>query len=474
MEVDEKKFQKSLSHQTFGQTFSKRQEVDIDSLNVNMQAMTMGMKWLSSVIHYRTTRSNDQQQSSIESLGNVEMDAQSAFFHLCEELQLSLAEKLMLVLAYTAQLKPALLDPLLLTKPDSKIRYRDFGGYIDQTDGRLSPTLQTAVYLLAGKNDIKAGVYYEIIRSSVLLREQILKLKPIKSETDHPLHQLLEIDLAYYHYLMNGKKPRFQESEDFPAYVLETNKSMEDLILKPNTLDHLRGPMNFVKHYDELYGDEATRKLIKPGYVLMLYGPPGTGKTMTAAVMGKELGIDVYAVNLSRIVSKYIGETEKNLEKVFNRLQDRKCILFFDEADALFGKRTEVSDAKDRYANQEVAYLLQRIEQFPGLVILASNFRQNLDDAFKRRIINSIFIPPPDVELRRIMWRRSLPPAFSVEEPESIDRFAEKHSLTGANIANIIKLACIEALSQGTHVIATSVLEHFIRFELMKEGNVTG
>jgi hypothetical protein len=447
----------------------------IEKMTDNMQGMILAMEWLSGIIQYRTSREQDQTEASFESIGMFHAEeSKSSLYKLCFDLKLSLADKLLLVLAYTAQFKPSLLDPLLATKPDSKMRYREYGGLVDNTDGKLVPTLQTAVYLLAGKNDVKAGVYYETLRYSPLFSEQVIKLRSVKSDTDHPLFQLLDLDLAYYHFLTNGKKPKFEESEDFPAYLLQTNKRFEDLILKPATMEHLQGPMNFVRHYNDLFGNEETLKIIKPGYVVMLYGPPGTGKTMTAAVMGKELGVDVYAVNLSRIVSKYIGETEKNLEKVFNRLADKRCILFFDEADALFGKRTEVTDAKDRYANQEVAYLLQKIEQFPGLVILASNFRQNLDDAFKRRIINSILIPPPDQDLRTIMWKKSLPPAFQYDDEQMPEKLAERHSLTGANIANIIKLSCIEVLSQHTKIVSGTVLEHYIKFELIKEGKNSG
>src|SRR5690606_11585436 len=126
------------------------------------------------------------------------------------------------------------------------------------------------------------------------------------------------------------------------------------------------------------------RQLIKPGYRTLFYGPPGTGKTLTAMLLGKEFQRNVFRIDLSQVVSKYIGETEKNLEKIFQRAANKEWILFFDEADALFGKRTSVKDAHDRYANQEVSYLLQRVEDFPGLVILASNYKNNIDKAFVR------------------------------------------------------------------------------------------
>ena len=170
---------------------------------------------------------------------------------------------------------------------------------------------------------------------------------------------------------------------------------------------------------------------LRPGYRSLFYGPPGTGKTMTACLLGKSTGRDVYKVDLSLVVSKYIGETEKNLARVFDQAQHKGWILFFDEADALFGKRSETRDAHDRYANQEVSFLLQRIETFDGIAILASNQRENLDDAFTRRFESIIYFPMPrprsgcssgaGVSRRRpgstspSTWRRSPPSTRSRE-----------------------------------------------------------
>ncbi len=135
------------------------------------------------------------------------------------------------------------------------------------------------------------------------------------------------------------------------------------------------------------------KRILKPGYRSLFYGPPGTGKTLAATLLGKRNQMDVYRVDLSMIVSKYIGETEKNLARVFDLAENREWILFFDEADALFGKRTSTQTSNDRHANQEVAYLLQRIEDFPGTVILATNLRSNIDEAFSRRFQSTIFFP---------------------------------------------------------------------------------
>ncbi len=171
--------------------------------------------------------------------------------------------------------------------------------------------------------------------------------------------------------------------------LLSTEQSWNDLVLDKETLKQVEEIKTWLKDSSSAKPDSSLKKKPKAGYRTLFYGPPGTGKTSTAALIGRELNKPVYKVDLSMVVSKYIGETEKNLELLFARAEDKDWILFFDEADALFGKRTEVKDSHDRYANQEVSYLLQRMEDYNGLVILATNMKSNIDKAFTRRF-NSI------------------------------------------------------------------------------------
>ena len=174
-------------------------------------------------------------------------------------------------------------------------------------------------------------------------------------------------------------------SRAFPARRLATALEWNDLVLPKATLDEV----------DEIRAWIANRDVLPTrGFRTLFYGPAGTGKTLTAALLGKTTGLEVYQVDVSLAVSKWAGETEKSLARVFDQAEARNWILFFDEADALFGKRTEVESAHDRYSNQEVAYVLQRVEDFPGVVILASNLKGNIDDAFARRLQSMIYFPP--------------------------------------------------------------------------------
>lgn len=177
------------------------------------------------------------------------------------------------------------------------------------------------------------------------------------------------------------------------------------------------------------------------GVGVLMYGPPGTGKTMAAQVMANELGMELCRVDLSQVTSKYVGETEKNLESVFREAEYSNVILFFDEADSLFGKRTEVKDANDKYANQETSYILQRIESYEGMVILATNLVKNFDSAFMRRITVSIHFSEPDEEMRKLLWKDMLQNTALAEDTALIEKLAKQFEITGSNIKSIVRNA---------------------------------
>ena len=178
-------------------------------------------------------------------------------------------------------------------------------------------------------------------------------------------------------------------------------------------------------------------------------GPSGTGKTMAAEVLAGELGLDLYTVDLATVVDKYVGETEKNLDRIFAEAERVNGVILFDEADALFGKRSEVSDAHDRYANVEVAYLLQRMELFDGIAILATNLRANLDEAFTRRLDSLVDFPEPEEEYRRQLWERSLGTAMPRADDLDLRFLAESFQLAGGAIRNIVVAAAYAAAEHG-------------------------
>lgn len=231
---------------------------------------------------------------------------------------------------------------------------------------------------------------------------------------------------------------------------------------------------NWIKHHERLMNGWNMKRWIKPGYRALFHGPPGTGKTLTALIIGKKTGRDVFRIDLSMVVSKFIGETEKNLSQLFERARNKDWILFFDEADALFGKRTNVRDAHDKYANQEVAYLLQRIESHDGLIILASNFKSNIDEAFIRRFQSVIYFPLPSAAERLLLWNKTLPVDSGLKLPsqEELSAIARKYEITGAGIVNVVQYCCLEALANDSDDISAALLRTGIEREYQKEGKV--
>jgi SpoVK/Ycf46/Vps4 family AAA+-type ATPase len=208
---------------------------------------------------------------------------------------------------------------------------------------------------------------------------------------------------------------------------------------------------------------------LRPGYRALFHGPPGTGKTLTATLLGKATKRDVYRVDLSTVVSKYIGETEKNLANLFDQARNRDWILFFDEADALFGKRSEVKDAHDRYANIEINYLLQRIESYSGVALLATNLRHHLDEAFLRRIHLTVEFAAPKVPQRRVLWSRAFAGA-PVDELD-LDFIAARFEVNGGTIRNAALGAAYLAADADAPIGMRQVLAA-LRQELVKGGRL--
>jgi hypothetical protein len=258
------------------------------------------------------------------------------------------------------------------------------------------------------------------------------------------------------------------------ATRLEPAYTWDDLVLADRQLDVLRSISAFLRHRDRVlseWGYEATVSRAQ-GLKVLFAGESGTGKTMAAQVLGAELGLEMFRVDLAATVSKYIGETEKNLERIFTAADGSNAILFFDEADALFGKRSEVSSSHDRYANLEVAYLLQRMEAYPGAVILATNFRRNLDDAFIRRLDFVIDFPFPEVSDRRRIWELVLPPAAPLGDDIDLDFLAARFKLSGGAIRNCSLGAAFTAADEGTPI----EMRHLVRAvaqEYAKQGRLT-
>lgn len=383
-------------------------------------------------------------------------------------------EVLVLLMALAPHVRPAFFDQLIQEQLPQSGDFPQLGGQRGTQFRGFLPSGETVLFLLAGNNLRKRFEYSRLFGNDhVFSKKGIVWLdKPVPGEP--ALSGKLMIGAEYPELFIQGQVSRPKMGPDFPAEFITTELTEEDLVLPPETMLQIREVENWVLHQNTLMKEWNMKRWIKPGYRALFYGPPGTGKTLSAMILGKKTGRDVFRVDLSMVVSKFIGETEKNLSQLFDRADDKDWILFFDEADALFGKRTNVRDAHDKYANQEVSYLLQRVEMHNGLVILASNLKSVIDEAFNRRFQSVVWFPAPGPHDRLQLWKKVLPHHDGIQTPPDAELFtlAKKYEMTGAGIVNVVQYCCLESLAGGSREITLQSLQKGIEREYMKEGKV--
>lgn len=380
-------------------------------------------------------------------------------------------EWVVLMLALVPHIYPEFIQSVIQSAIPQGGDFPEFGGVRGANHRGILPTGETAQFIIAGNNLEKRIRVQEIFSDDhYFFQNDILWLEPVK-EGEPVMSGRVVLSPEWVSFLLSGREVKPKYSPDFPAKLIRTGMTWEDLVLHPYTADQIEDIKRWLNYHAFIESDANLCRKINPGYRVLFYGPSGTGKTLTATLIGKEFEKDVYRVDLSQIVSKYIGETEKNLNKIFDRAEHKDWILFFDEADALFGKRTNVQSSHDKFANQEVSYLLQRIEEFNGLMILASNFKSNIDDAFLRRFHSVVHFPMPTVQERLKLWQKSLPANILPNDTVKLHELAEQFEITGASIINIIQYAALKALSADADkkVLTQKDLLDGIKRELRKE-----
>lgn len=381
-------------------------------------------------------------------------------------------EILTFLIALSPNIDPSFLVDCVSEAFPTGIDLPQFGGVKGKQHRGIIPTGETVQFILGG-NNIKDRI--ECISlfatNQALEKTKILYLEP--ALTGEPLMsgKILLYPETFFR-ATTGIIPPPKMSPNFPAEKLETDLSWEDLILNDSTASEIEDLEIWLKHSKTFLDDWGMKKRVKAGYRVLFHGPPGTGKTLTASLLGKNTNKDVYRIDLSTVVSKYIGETEKNLSNLFDKAAHKDWILFFDEADAIFGKRTNVRDAHDKYANQEVSYLLQRVESHPGLVILATNFKDNIDNAFMRRFQSVCYFQIPTPKERLLLWKQNLPVKLKIDPEISMEEVAERYELSGSNIVSIIQSCSLHVLSLNSDTLTTEILLNGIRKEVIKEGRI--
>ena len=449
--------------------------MDIANLKANAATLYSELQWLGRVIDTRMqlywNRPGDYKSIFDVQPPDLSNDT-SLYAQVIKHYHVNFEERVILLLSLAPHVQPHLLDVFFVKNADYDRGFTEFGGIKGKNHSGFIPTGETAAFILAVNNLESRFNIMEIFNEDHFFQKfKILRL--VNSATDEPLLSgVLSIYTEYLNYFTSGSSQKPDYNINFPAKRIFTELDWEDLVLEAHTLSEVLEIRDWIEFGDALLNDWGMKKKIKPGYRALFYGPPGTGKTLTACLLGKAAGLDVYRIDLSMVVSKYIGETEKNLANIFDQAQNKNWLLFFDEADALFGKRTQASSSNDRHANQEISYLLQRIEDYPGVVMLATNLKANLDEAFTRRFQSMIYFAMPNENQRKKLWKNSFSEKTTLEEKINLDEISKKYELAGGAIINVTRYSSMMAIkARSTTILLKDMLEG-IRREFGKDGKI--
>lgn len=440
-----------------------------------MEAVQIGLNYLSQVIQARLYTYFDFPKNLEIQLpvpSPVFSEIESTLTDFIRQYELKEDELLLILMALAPHVNPIFYHDFLKNLLPKSGDFPQIGGTKGKSYRGFLPTGETALFILAG-DEVKRRLFAQRLFSSehFFYKKKILWLENVPSGEPRTSGKLV-LAQDYIEWFTTGQAQRPHFSMHFPAQLLETKMDWDDLVLNTKTKKDIQELERWLQFGQTLWNDWGMSQKLKPGYRVLFHGPPGTGKTLTASLLGKYTGKDVFKIDLSMVVSKFIGETEKNLANLFAKAEHKDWILFFDEADALFGKRTNVRDAHDKYANQEVSYLLQRVENYNGLVILASNFKTNIDDAFIRRFQSIVHFPLPKATERLLIWQKAFPPQVQLSDDVVLPQIAQQYELSGAEIMNVVQYCCLVALEKHTNLISLRDIIGGIQREFIKEGKI--
>ena len=380
---------------------------------------------------------------------------------------LSPAERLVTILAMLPHLKPQALDPLLIENQSAGRRFTEFGGTTSGPHSGFRPTRQTTLFLLAGEEMAARLAAMDLFRADAPLQE-LGVLDPSEEPMEAGPWAPLIVSPEWIDRLTGAGVSQPISGPGYLTQRLTTAYEWDDLVLTEEVREEVEAICGWAWNHQLLMEEWGLGRHVKPGYRALFFGPPGTGKTVTAAVLGKCLGLPVWRLDLSGVVSKWVGETEKNLRLLFDRAEAGGMILFFDEADALFGKRGEARLANDRHAYQQLAYLLQRIEDCPAITILASSRDADFDEGFAHRFQAMVHFQMPDAQARLLLWQRAFAGVPGAAEGEiDFPGIAREAVLAGGAIANVVRHVCIRAAT-GDGVVTEPMVWSGIERELAR------
>lgn len=434
----------------------------------NLQAY---FNWLKEIIAWRMQDMYDFDFSAVvKKIPIPRENKDSVFPKIVQEYELNEPEQLIVLLSLAPYFIPGFINSILNVSNDEKKLDLFFNKSL--INKSLYPSIETAISLLGGSNiEFRQKYFRHFSVDSKLFKEDLISL-PAPPHGEPFTRSTLTPGSSFLNNIILGKNLGPEFSHDFPATLIESDYSWDDLILDYDTRSQLQEVKEWLDYENLCREKELDIEKFKSGYKCLFFGAPGTGKTLAASLIGKLTGRKVYRIDLSAVVSKYIGETEKNLAKIFDRAAHGNWILFFDEADALFGKRGTTQNAHDRYANQEVSYLLQRFENYEGVSILASNFKDNIDTAFYRRFHSIVRFKNPESDERLKLWQVHLPKGFKFANDVDLLEISRNVKINGAGIYNVMRRSCMKAVLNNDMLVKGSDMLESVKLEFAKDNKL--
>ena len=373
----------------------------------------------------------------------------SPYAEAVKKWNLDVYARLALALGMAPHLSPEILDIFFSKNQLIDRGFTEFGGLSNKDHKGFLPTGQTLCFIITVS---RPEMHYRLMellgKEHILYKERVLEL----TETEHNLPCLsgqLSLSKDWFSYFLTGEKQKTGYCASFPVQKITTALEWEDMVLDDLVIAQVNEITNWVRYGKTLMEDWGLAKKLKPGYNALFCGPAGTGKTLAATLIGKITGLEVYKIDLSTIVSKYVGETEKNLSLIFEMALHQNWILVFDEEDVLFGKRSEINSTTDSYANQQIASLSKKIDEYPGVVILVTNSRVDIDEVFLSKFQTIIHFIMPTVDERYKLWQNAFSGVCKLDESIDLYAIAVEYELTGGAIINILRYCALTAISRG-------------------------
>ncbi len=434
-----------------------------------MQSLQTDIIWLEKLIKSKVDDFNNGISPTQSEFDFIELENQEDYYsRLVLHFNLTNLQRAIFIVSFCTSYYPVVFDPLL----EIYVKYpqrTNFGGFVKNNQKEFIPTIETCIFLF-GINTIEDRklIFFEFEGSSLLIKNGLIKLM-FRDGIVSLNQQIFNIGSDYLNFILTGEMSVPDFSSEFPAKRLEVHQNWSDLVLPDEVMSQLNELIKWQLHADTILYDWGFRKILKQGYRGVFFGPSGTGKSMAASLIGKELNVPVFKIDLSKLVSKYIGETEKNLDNLFSQAENKDWILFFDEAESLFSKRSSGGNGNsEKFSNQLVGYLLQRIEDYSGLIILSTNLRSQMDEAFLRRFQSFIYFPLPDVDSRLRLWKQAFQINSEIQIDFDLKEIADKYELTGGMIINVVRNILLELIDTNSKIISDKILHKSVLKEFQK------